>query len=157
METNTLVVEDLEIVPNWSGSMTFFTAGAKYEVTVESSATLEIAGVSEAGRRCLLMSRIGCFLGIGTTSTSIDFVWKFLRRRDHAKRFKFWQEILKPTGRRHSRNPLYRTPPLMRFSLLQMINLETATKWFPFAINNVPIMWIASLYSWRWMLDGEAW
>ena len=65
-------MDDFGIAPSCSGSMTSSTAGPKCEETTKSSASLEIDGVSEIGRRCLLMSLTFCSFGMGLT-TSPDF------------------------------------------------------------------------------------
>ena len=58
--------------PNWSGSITFKTAGATCLATTNSSATLEMVGVREIGLKCLLITLTGfCFVR-GTMSASFQ-------------------------------------------------------------------------------------
>jgi hypothetical protein len=42
------------MAPNWLGSMISRTAGATYNFTTNSSATLEIAGVREMGQKVVI-------------------------------------------------------------------------------------------------------
>lgn len=65
-------VEDFGKAPNWSGSIIFNTAGPMNADTTKSSANLEIIGVREMGRKCLLMTSTGFCLGMGTTSASFQ-------------------------------------------------------------------------------------
>ena len=72
MDIKAYKVEDLGIPPYWFGSIICNTAGPTYLSTTKSSATLEIAGVKEIGRRCLVASTTGfCFVR-GTTSASFQ-------------------------------------------------------------------------------------
>ena len=66
-------MEDLGIAPNWSGSITFKTAGPIWNLTTKSSAILEMEGV---GRNWFLMSLTGFFFGTGITSAFFQRVGK---------------------------------------------------------------------------------
>ena len=45
-------MEDLGIAPNWSGSITFKTAGPIWNFITKSSAILDMEGVKDIGRNC---------------------------------------------------------------------------------------------------------
>ena len=64
-------MEDLGKAPNWSRSIIFNTAGPTNADTTKSSVNLEMGGVREMGRKCLLMTSTGFCFGMGTTSTSL--------------------------------------------------------------------------------------
>ena len=57
-------VEDLDIAPNWSGTITFKTAGQIWYFITKSSAILDMEGVKDIGRNWFLMSLTGFFLGL---------------------------------------------------------------------------------------------
>ena len=58
------VAEERGIPPNWEGLITRKMAGATCFSTMKSSASFDMAVVSEIGLRCLLMSRTGFSFGI---------------------------------------------------------------------------------------------
>ena len=63
---NKSVVGEFGIVPNcWLPSIFARTAGLTNISTTYSSASLDRSGVRDMGRKCLLMSKIGLFFGIG--------------------------------------------------------------------------------------------
>ena len=63
-------VEDLGIPPYWLGSIMLRKAGPTWVKTINSSASLVMAGVREIGRRCFEGSFTGFCLGRRTTSAS---------------------------------------------------------------------------------------
>ena len=74
MDIKAYKVEDLGIPPYWFGSIICNIAGPTYLSTTKSSATLEIEGVKEIGRRCLIASSTGFCFGRGTTPASFQGV-----------------------------------------------------------------------------------
>ena len=74
MDIRAYRVEDLGIPPHRLESIVCNTTGPTCVETTKSSASFEMAGVSEMGLRCLMRSSTGFCLGRGTKSASFHEV-----------------------------------------------------------------------------------